>query len=117
MRVAKSRIAAEVEDDHAVIQFLSSEVRDISTVQMIATEITGVAKEFLVQVVVIDSAKVRHLTSAFLSRPITLDKTLKKEGTQLRLCSMNPEVKRAYEICNLQKVIPLYDSQEAAVAG
>ena len=117
MKVARSRIVAEVTGGQAIVYFLISNVRDPSDVQKISDEIEEIAYNYSIELLVINFAKLRQMTSAFLSRLITLNTALRQMNIRLRLCSMCPEVERAYTICKLQKLIPLYPSEEKALKG
>jgi len=117
MKIAKSRIIAEVTGKQAIIYFVASNVRELSDVQKISDEIEEIAYNYNIELLVINFAKLRQMTSGFLSRLITLNKSLRQMKIELRLCSMCPEVERAYTICKLQKLIPLYPTEEKALKG
>jgi len=117
MKIAKSRIIAEVTGEQAIVYFTISNVRDLSDVQKISDEIEEIVYNYNIKLLVINFAKLRQMTSAFLSRLITLNTTLRQMKIQLRLCSMCAEVERAYTICKLQKLIPLYPTEEKALKG
>ena len=115
MKVTKTRIMGEITGKQAIIYFFSSHVRELSDVQKIMDEIEEIAYNYKITLLIINFAKLRQLTSSFLSKLIVLNKSLRQVGIQLRLCSMCPEVERAYTICKLQKIIPLYSSESKAL--
>ena len=115
MKIAKSRIIAEVTGKQAIIYFLASNVRELGDVQKIMEEIEEVAYNYDITLVVINFSKLKSLTSAFLSKLVTLNKSLRTADIELRLCSMATEVERAYKICKLQKLIPLFKSEAKAL--
>ncbi len=117
MKTSKTRIIADIHGKQAVIHFLSSHVRELGDVQKISEEIEAVAYNYDIEVMIVNFSKLRQLTSAFLSRLITLNRSLRDAGIKLRLCSMCKEVERAYKICKLQKIIPLYGSESKALEG
>jgi anti-anti-sigma factor len=116
MRTQKTKILADVNGEHAVIYFLGPTVRDLPDVQKVVDEIEDVAYNSKIKLMVINFSRVTQLTSAFLGRLITLNKSLQQAGIALRLCSMAPQVEEAFRICKFQKLIPLYPSQEKALA-
>ena len=111
MRTQKTKILADVNGEQAVIYFLGATVRDLGDVQKIMDEIEDVAYNSKIKLLVINFSRVTQLTSAFLGRLITLNKSLKQAGITLRLCSMTPQVEEAFQICKFQKLIPLYPSR------
>ncbi len=115
MKVPKSRIVAEVTGKQAIIYFLASNVRELGDVQKIIDEIEEVAYNYDIHLIVINFSKLKSLTSAFLSKLVTLNKSLRTADIKLRLCSMSSEVARAYKICKLQKLIPLYSNEAKAL--
>jgi anti-anti-sigma factor len=117
MRTQKSKILAEVNGEQAVIYFLGPTVRDLADVQKIASEIEDVAYNSKIKLLVINFSRVTRLTSAFLGRLITLNKSLQQAGITLRLCSMTPRIEEPFRICKFQKLIPLFPNQEKALAG
>ena len=116
MKTQKTKIVADVTGDQAIIYFLSPSVRDLGDVQKIIDEIEDVAYNAKLKLLVINFSRVTQLTSAFLGRLITLNKSLKQAGVALRLCSMTPQVEEAFRICKFQKLIPLFPTEEKALA-
>jgi anti-anti-sigma factor len=116
MKIQKTKIAADVTADRAIIYFLGSTVRDLGDVQKIMDEIESVAYNSKITLVVINFSRVTQLTSAFLGRLITLNKSLKQAGVELRLCAMAPHVEEAFRICKFEKLIKLFPTEEKALA-
>ena len=117
MRTQKTKILADVTGEQAVIYFVGSTVRDLGDVQKIVDEIEEVAYNSKITLLVINFSRLTQLTSAFLGRLITLNKSLKQAGVTLRLCSMSPQIEEAFRICKFQKLIPLFPTEEKALAG
>jgi len=115
MKTQKTMIAVSVTDDRAVIYFLGPTVREIADVQKIVDEIEDVAYNSKIKLMVINFSRVMQLTSAFLGRLISLNKSLKQMGVELRLCSMTSQVEEAFKICKFQKLIPLFATEEEAL--
>ena len=115
MKISKSRIVAQVTGKQAIIYFLASNVRELGDVQKIMEEIEEVAYNYDIHLIIINFSKLKSLTSAFLSKLVTLNKSLRTADIKLRLCSMAPEVARAYKICKLQKLIPLFSNEAKAL--
>jgi anti-anti-sigma factor len=117
MRIQKTRIVADIDSEQAVVRFMPVSVREMSEVQAIMDEIEEVSYNYKMDVMVLNFSRLKHLTSGFLGRLITLNKTLKQSEIELRVCCMTPDVERAFKICKLEKMIPLYESEEKALKG
>ena len=115
MKLNKTRIRADITGGLAVVRFLFTHVKDASDVMKIVDEIMEVARNYSIQRLIVNFGGLTHLTSSFLSKLITLNKQLAAIGVELHVCQMSPEVERAFKLCNLQKLIPLHDSEEKAV--
>jgi anti-anti-sigma factor len=116
MKTRKTKIIADVTGEQAIIYFVGPTVRDLGDVQKILDEIEAVAYNSKITLLVINFSRVTQLTSAFLGRLITLNKSLKQTGITLRLCSMTPQIEEAFRICKFQKLIPLFPTEEKALA-
>ena len=117
MNVKKSQVVADISGKQAVIHFRATHVQEQGVAQRIATEIQEIADTYDVDLLVINFARIQHMTSAFIGQMISLNKSLKDAGIKLRLCRMAPKVEEAYRICKLQKVIPLYRTEAKALSG
>jgi len=117
MKVNKTRIFAEVTGEQAVVHFISTHVRELSDAQRISDEVEEIAYNNRINLVVINFSRLKQMTSSFLGRLIALHKSLTQAGIQLRLCAMSKNVEKAYRICKLEKVIPLYKSEKKALEG
>jgi len=115
VKAHKKCIVAEVDEGHMVVSFISPEVALPSQVETALREIHEAADEFNVRRLVINFTHVRHLSSAFLGKLTALHKQLSAKGVQLRLCCMSADAEHAYKLVSLQKLIPLYATEEEAL--
>ncbi len=117
MKVQKTKIFADITQEHAVSHFNTTHLRETADVQKIASEIEEIATNYNLTVIVINFSRLRQMTSAFLSKLVALNKGMKKMHIALRVCGMCAEVEHAYKICKLQKVIPLFATEAKALSG
>jgi anti-anti-sigma factor len=117
MKVNKTLIMADVTTHQAIVHFIASHIREASEAQKIAAEIEQVAYSYDIQLLVLNFSRLQQMTSAFIGRLIALHKTLKPIGIELRLCCMSREVEKAFKICKLDKIIPLYRTEKKALSG
>jgi len=117
MKVNKSLIMADVTTHQAIVHFIASHIREASDAQRVANEIEQIAYSYDINLLVINFVRLQQMTSSFIGKLIVLQKSLKQAGIELRLCCMAREVEKAYKICKLDKLIPLYRTEEKALAG
>ena len=118
MKLQKSKIWADITNDQVVVRFLPTSIREMSDAQKVIEEVNEIAYNYHnLKLMVINFARLKQMTSAFLSKLITLNKSLAQTGVTLRVCCMTPEVEEAFKICKLQKIIPLYATEEEAIKG
>ncbi|GMW02936.1 MAG: hypothetical protein AMXMBFR84_40720 [Candidatus Hydrogenedentota bacterium] len=59
--------------------------------------------------------KVEYLSSAVLTELIRINQACTETGGHVRLCALNSNVKKVFEITNLDKFFVVYDEAEGAV--
>ena len=65
---------------------------------------------------VINLEKLKYISSAGLRVLLTTNKTMKKLGGSLSLCSLNDTVLEVFEISGFHLIFPIYKSEEEAVS-
>jgi anti-sigma B factor antagonist len=103
--------------DVGVVSFLTSQVLDEMNVQQLGKELTDlVEKEYMIKMV-IDFSKIKFLSSAVLGKLISLNKKVAERKGRLTFCNINPDIMQVFEITQLNKIIPVFDNEEAAIRG
>ena len=109
-----TQIHATVTRGCVTARFCAPHVQEPGQVQKIAQEIMYLAQECRPKRFILTFAGVSHLTSAFLAKLVTLNRDLRKNGVELRLCDMNEETARAFRLCKLHRIIKLFATEEEA---
>ena len=117
MKVNKTMIMADVTTQQAIVHFIASHIREASDAQRVAGEIEQIAYSYDIQLLVLNFSRLQQMTSAFIGKLITLQKSLEQMDIKLRLCGMTREVEKAFKICKLDKIIPLYRTEKKALSG
>lgn len=100
-----------------VVNFLTSQVLDEMNVQQLGKELDAlVQKEHTIRMV-INFSKIKFLSSAVLGKLISLHKKIAGEKGHLAFCSINKDIMQVFKITRLDKLIPIYDDEDAAVKG
>jgi len=67
--------------------------------------------------VVIDLEGLSYISSAGLRVILLIAKTLRKRNADLVLCSLSAPIREVFEISGFDKIIPVHDSREQALAA
>ncbi len=82
---------------------------DAVNVSQFGKELSGFVQEHDKVNLLLDFEDVNYLSSAVLSELLNAQERCEATGGGLRLCSVKPEIKKVFEISNLDKVFVLYD--------
>lgn len=89
---------------------------DISTVPELAGRLDALRPADLRELIV-DLGGVDHLAADGLRTLVRLRQRVRDHGGSLRLVCGGPKVRRVFQVTDLDKVFPLYDSLSAAFKG
>jgi anti-sigma B factor antagonist len=82
---------------------------DAVNVSQFGEELDGFVQAHDKANLLLDFEGVQYLSSAVLSELLNAQERCEATGGGLRLCSVNPEIKKVFEISNLDSVFVLYD--------
>jgi anti-sigma B factor antagonist len=129
MRVT-SRNATRLPTSARSIQFMGFEVSQNGAVTLVEVEgqlIVGNRQELKQQVLeqleggdrkfVIDFAKTGYIDSSGLGVLVSLSKKIREQGGELRLSSLNEDLRTLFELTKLDTLFRIADSKEQALEG
>ena len=67
--------------------------------------------------VVLDLANLTYISSAGLRVVLLIAKDLQRQGAKFAACSLSDSVKEVFVISGFDKIIPIHDTQEAAIGS
>lgn len=103
--------------DVGVVNFLTSQVLDEMNVQQLGQELNDlVDKNYMIKMV-INFSKIKFLSSAVLGKLISLHKKIAAQKGTLAFSNINPDIMQVFKITRLDKLISIYDDEDAAVKG
>ena len=91
--------------------------RSEQNIQQIAEQLYAVVDEDGKRNILLDFANVEYLSSAALSRLISLNKKVRGVNGQLRLCNIRPDLMVVFEITSLNKIFSIYPDEEKALGA
>jgi len=112
----KSLTMHERRGDVGIVRFETSQVLDEMNVQQLGDELRDLVDKEYITRIIINFERVKFLSSAVLGKLISLHKRVLLEKGRLGLCNINKDVRQVFKITRLDKLIPIFDSEEEAVS-
>ena len=103
-------------DDDKIVVYLSGRI-DVSLANQLDSELKSIVTDKKVNFVVLNMKDVEYISSSGFRVAISLLRKLKATEGVLRICSLNQEVRRAFDIIELASVFEIFDSEEQALSA
>jgi len=111
------KIEVEEVNGVTVARFTDKKILDESNIQIIGNQLFSLIDDDHRKKVVLDFANVEYLSSAALGKLITLDKKVKADKGELRLCTIRKDILEVFKITRLDKLFKIFDTRDKALAG
>ena len=102
-------------DDVIVVSLGKHRVIDELTVNEISDELLGVADRPDCHRLLLDFSGVAQLSSAMLSKLLTLRRKMETKGEKLRLCGVNSHLRSVFNITRLDRLFDILDTEAGAI--
>ncbi len=90
-------------------------VLDALNVSQFGAEVITFAKQRTGIRLLLDFHHVEYLSSAVLTELLRINQTCKEIGGDLRLCALNADIRKVFEITNLDKLFTIYGAADDAI--
>lgn len=110
------RIEVSESTDVSVIRFKDQKIIDPQSIQELGQELFDLIEQENRKKLVLNFSNVEFLSSAALGKLITFEKKTKKQGAELILTNISPEIFQVFTITNLDKLFQIKDSEADALA-
>lgn len=117
MEQRNSLVMAAQIGDVCVVNFLTSQVLDEMNVQQLGQELNDLVDKEGKSRLVINFSKIKFLSSAVLGKLISLNKKMTAQKGRMAFCAINADIMQVFKITRLDKLIDIYDDEDAAVKG
>lgn len=115
MAIARKRTKLSLTGTHLTIKLNVRNIIDPGEVTRTVDEIRSAIKESRAKVIVLDFSNVYQVSSQMLGQLLHLRSLAKNQDAELRICGMNGSVLKAFKVCRMQKVIPLFKDETHAI--
>ncbi len=103
--------------DVTVVRFADRKILDTLAVQELGNELFALVDEENRANILLNFTGVEFLTSAALSKLITLEKKVRRAGGKLKLSNVRSHIYEVFEITRLNRVFDIRDSDSEALAA
>ena len=114
---APQRLHVTDHKDVKVVDFVDSKILDEANIAEIGQHLTGLVAAKDRPKILLDFAKVDHLSSAALGMLINVNNKVKQQNGQLRLASIKPQILEVFEITKLNKLFKILPTRAEALAS
>ncbi len=112
-----STITQQTEGNVLVLRFNVSKIQDNTQIDVIGQELVESAMQAPGKKLLIDFRDVAFMSSAMISKLVTLNSKCKASQVQLVLCEMSPGVHEIFKITRLTKIFNIHATKDEALAS
>ncbi|GEM_PF-852085 len=98
----------------AVVRFTTSRMLDQSNVTQLGQEFNDLIEKHGLKRMVINFERIHYMSSAVVGKLIALNKRIKTEKGELKLCCIDQSVFEIFKIMRLDKVFKVFDTEDEA---
>jgi anti-sigma B factor antagonist len=114
---ATQRLNVTDHKDVKVVDFIESKILDEANIAEIGQALTALVEAKDRPKILLDFAKVDHLSSAALGMLINVNNRVKQQSGQLRLSNIRPQIMEVFEITKLNKLFKILPTRADALAS
>jgi anti-sigma B factor antagonist len=111
-----SRLQVSESAQVSVVRFLDQKIIDPVTIEELGEELFALVERDNRRKIIVNFSAVEFLSSAALGKLITFEKKAKKNGTEVMLTNIAPDIYQVFAITNLNKLFKIKDSEADALA-
>ena len=110
------RIEVSESANISVVRFKDQKIIDPEAIQELGLELFDLVEKDDRKKLVLNFSNVEFLSSAALGKLITFEKKVKRQGSELILSNISPDIFQVFAITNLDKLFTIKDSEADALA-
>jgi len=111
----QQRLLVEPVNEVTVVTFKDKKILDEAVIQEIGDALFDLVDKQYKTRLLLNFENVEYLSSAALGKLITLNKRIKEENGELKLCNIIPEIYEVFRITKLNRLFEIFDDMEQAL--
>jgi len=116
MEQPSSHLRIKRSDAVSIVEFADRKILEELSIQEIGEELHQVVESEPGIKLLLNFKNVDHLSSAALGMLITLNKKVKEQSGQLKLCDINRQIYEVFKITRLNRVFDIHETAEQALS-
>ncbi|MEM9587412.1 MAG: STAS domain-containing protein [Planctomycetota bacterium] len=108
---------SQVSDEVLIVGFSDSKILDSQRIEQVGNELQQSVDQAAHKKLLLNFRGVSFMSSAMITKLVTLNKTCKAQGVSLKFCEVSPNVMEVFKITKLTKIFDIQDSEEKAIAS
>lgn len=116
MKFSGRRIEGNAAGGHLVVRLKLQHILDPADVAGIISEIEAALAKYRATRVVLNFSRVKQMSSHMLGRLLNIKKACEARKGRLSACGLKGEARKAFELCGFHKLIPVFRTEEEALA-
>jgi anti-anti-sigma factor len=109
---SKEKITVENGTDVTIVTFEEENILEDQQIRKLERALLPVIRENQQKRLVLNFAKVKFMSSAFLGLLVKVHKRIAEAGGRLQLYNLDPKIQKVFEITQLVKVFDIVKSEE-----
>lgn len=110
-------LEVELLDGISVVRFPHKALVDHATIERTGAELVRLIELDRRTKLLLCFEGVEFLSTTFLGQLVRLSSRAKEAGAQLRLCRLDPNIREVFSVTNLDRLLPIFETQHEAMAG
>jgi anti-sigma B factor antagonist len=111
----RRRLVYEDVNGVSIVNFVDKKILDEANIQQLGEELFSLVDG--PRKILLNFSNVEYLSSAALGKLITMNKSVRAAGGQLRLCSIHPQIYEVFKITKLNKLFDIHKDEQSALEG
>lgn len=112
-----SATTVETKEEVIVVYFADGKILDSQRIEQVGKELQDAVPQALHKKLLLNFRGVSFMSSAMISKLVTLNKKCKGDSVELKFCEVSPNVMEVFKITKLHKVFDIKDSEEKAISS
>ena len=99
-----------------IVNFQDVSLIDESRIEAVGVELLALTSDGINEKIALNFDQVGFMSSAMISKVIDFGNACKQEKIKLRLCGINDNVKKVFDLMRLEKVFDIDDTEETSMS-
>ena len=111
-----STLKTQIEGSILIVGFQDVSIIDESRIEAVGTELKELINKSEQEKIVLSFENVEFMSSAMIGKLVHFGNMCKKEKVALRLCNINPNVKKVFDLMRLDKLFGIDKDVESSMS-